>query len=199
MTPFPVVSPDHRDHATEYGDQGRFANARNAHSQHSRFLLERDKAEKIVGNMREQMGHCYNIVRSSGVSEKDTETIRRAFLYPGSSWSARRGSRMTMELRGFHLRVDERWEAPASLRLPSFVLGRFSQPSLKSEDGRSTTMSPLVFQGPSPLKLASAEFLGSTSREPQLRRAARRLSSIERTAPQSTGWIRRSDGRTRAG
>ncbi len=69
----------------ECGDQGRFANARNILSQHSRFLLERDEAEKIVSDMREQAGQWYDIVRSSGVSENDAETIRGAFLYPGFS------------------------------------------------------------------------------------------------------------------
>jgi serine/threonine-protein kinase HipA len=85
LTPSPVVSQDHRDLAMECGDQGRFANARNILSQHSRFLLERDEAKKIVADMREQVGRWYDIVRSSGVSENDAETIRGAFLYPGFS------------------------------------------------------------------------------------------------------------------
>lgn len=83
LTPSPAVSQDRRDLAMECGDQGRFANAKNILSQHARFLLERDEAEKIVADMREQVGHWYEVVRSSGVSENDAETIRSAFLYPG--------------------------------------------------------------------------------------------------------------------
>ena len=39
---------------------------------------------------------------------------------------------MTTELRVPFLKVDERWKATASLRIPSVVSGRFSQPFLKS-------------------------------------------------------------------
>jgi serine/threonine-protein kinase HipA len=85
LTPSPVVSQNHRDLAMECGDQGRFANAKNILSQHARFLLEKDEAEKIVADMREQVGHWYDVVRSSGVSENDAETIRSAFIYPGFS------------------------------------------------------------------------------------------------------------------
>lgn len=85
LMPSPVVSHDHRDLAMECGDQGRFANAKNVLSQHGRFLLERDEAEKIVAGMREQVGQWYDVVRSSGVSEKDAEMIRSAFIYPGFS------------------------------------------------------------------------------------------------------------------
>ena len=85
LTPSPVVSQDRRDLAMECGDHGRFANAKNILSQHTRFLLERDEAEKIVADMREQVARWYEIVRSSGVSENDAETIRSAFLYPGFS------------------------------------------------------------------------------------------------------------------
>ncbi len=85
LTPSPVVSKDRRDLAMECGDQGRFANAKNILSQHARFLLEKDEAEKIVADMREQVGHWYDIVRSSGVSENNAETISSAFIYPGFS------------------------------------------------------------------------------------------------------------------
>lgn len=85
LTPWPVVSQDHRDLAMECGDQGRFANAKNILSQHARFLLAKDEAEKIVADMREQVGHWYDVVRSSGVSENDAEMIRSAFIYPGFS------------------------------------------------------------------------------------------------------------------
>jgi serine/threonine-protein kinase HipA len=86
LTPSPVVSQDRRDLAMEIGDLGRFANAKNILSQHARFLLEKDEAEKIVGDMRDQVAHWYDIVRACGVSENDAEMIRGAFLYPGFSY-----------------------------------------------------------------------------------------------------------------
>ncbi|HWX91353.1 MAG TPA: HipA domain-containing protein [Terriglobales bacterium] len=86
LTPSPVISQDRRDLAMEIGDQGRFANAKNILSQHARFLLEKDEAEQIVNDMRDQVSHWYDIVRASGVSEKDAELIRGAFIYPGFSF-----------------------------------------------------------------------------------------------------------------
>lgn len=83
LTPSPVVSQDRRDLAMECGDLGRFANAKNILSQHARFLLEKEEAEEIVSEMRDQVSKWYDIVRACGVSEKDAETIRGAFLYPG--------------------------------------------------------------------------------------------------------------------
>lgn len=85
LTPAPVVSVDRRDLAMECGDLGRFANARNLLSQHARFLLEKDEAEKIISDMQDQMKSWYDTVRACGVTENDAETIRGAFLYPGFS------------------------------------------------------------------------------------------------------------------
>jgi serine/threonine-protein kinase HipA len=48
-----VVSQERRDLAIECGDQGRFANAKNILSQYTRFLLEKDEAEKIIADMRD--------------------------------------------------------------------------------------------------------------------------------------------------
>jgi serine/threonine-protein kinase HipA len=67
----------------EIGDFGRLASVRNLLSQHHRFLLEREEGEKIVQEMTERVGKWYEIVRACGVSERDAETIRGAFLYPG--------------------------------------------------------------------------------------------------------------------
>ena len=65
---------------------GRYANAKNMISQHARFLLDRDEAEKIVNDLKSQVeATWYGTVRSSGVSEKDAETIRPGFVYPGFS------------------------------------------------------------------------------------------------------------------
>jgi len=83
LTPSPVVSQDRRELAMECGDDGRSANAKNLLSQHARFLLEKEEAEKIVKDMIDRVGKWYDVVRSGGVSERDAETIRSAFLYPG--------------------------------------------------------------------------------------------------------------------
>lgn len=86
LTPLPVVSLDRRDLALVCGDQGRFANAKNILSQHARFLMQRDDAEKTITEIRTQVEHWYDTVRASGVSENDAETIRGAFVYPGFSY-----------------------------------------------------------------------------------------------------------------
>ena len=65
---------------------GRYANAKNILSQHARFLLDGDEAAKIVGDMKEQVAATWNAtVRAGGVSEKDAELIRGAFVYEGFS------------------------------------------------------------------------------------------------------------------
>jgi hypothetical protein len=86
LTPSPVVSLDRRDLALVCGDRGRFANAKNILSQHARFLLQQDEAEKIIRDTREQVGHWYDTVRACGASENDAEAIRGAFIYPGFSY-----------------------------------------------------------------------------------------------------------------
>lgn len=86
LTPSPVVSLDRRDLALVCGDQGRFANAKNILSQHARFLLQKEEAEKIIADTRARVGHWYDTARACGVSEKDAETIRGAFIYPGFSY-----------------------------------------------------------------------------------------------------------------
>jgi serine/threonine-protein kinase HipA len=81
-----VVSLDHRDLALVCGDQGRFANAKNILSQHARFLLQKNEAEKIITDTREEVGRRYDTVRACGVSANDAETIRGAFIYSGFSY-----------------------------------------------------------------------------------------------------------------
>ncbi len=86
LTPSVPISQDRRDLAMDCGDMGRFANAKNILSQHARFLLEKDDAAKIISDMKRQVeATWYDTVRASGVSEKDAETIRGAFDYPGFS------------------------------------------------------------------------------------------------------------------
>jgi len=86
LTPSPVIAQDRRDLAMDAGDQGRFANAKNLLSQRARFLLDEDEARAIVSDMSERVrATWYDVVRAQGVSEKDAETIRGAFLYEGFS------------------------------------------------------------------------------------------------------------------
>jgi serine/threonine-protein kinase HipA len=84
LTPSPAISQDRRDLAMACGDAGRFANAKNILSQHERFLLDGDEAKVIVSEMTEKVrATWYDVVRACGVSEKDAETIGRAFVYEG--------------------------------------------------------------------------------------------------------------------
>ena len=86
LTPSPVIAQDRRDLAMDAGDQGRFANAKNLLSQRARFLLDEQEARAIVSDMSERVrATWYDVVRAQGVSEKDAETIRGAFLYEGFS------------------------------------------------------------------------------------------------------------------
>jgi serine/threonine-protein kinase HipA len=86
LTPSVPVSIEHRDLAMECGDQGRYANAKNILSQHARFLLGEEEAQRIVNDMKVQVqARWYETLRASGVSENDAEAIRGAFVYPGFS------------------------------------------------------------------------------------------------------------------
>jgi serine/threonine-protein kinase HipA len=84
LTPSPAVSLDRRDLAMECGDLGRFANSKNLLSQCSRFLLDRDEAATIVSTMTEQVkATWYSAARAQGVSERDANAIKGAFVYEG--------------------------------------------------------------------------------------------------------------------
>ena len=84
LTPAPQIAQDRRDLAMDVGDQGRFANAKNVLSQHTRFLLEEEQAKAIVSDMTDKVrATWYDVVRGQGVTEKDAETIKSAFVYEG--------------------------------------------------------------------------------------------------------------------
>ena len=86
LTPAPQVSQDRRDLAMKCGDDGRFANANNILSQHARFLLDREEAEKIIADMKVQVTKTWeDTVLASGASQRDVDAIRSAFIYPGFS------------------------------------------------------------------------------------------------------------------
>jgi serine/threonine-protein kinase HipA len=87
LTPSPVIAKDHRDLAMEIGDQGRFANAKNILSQRARFLLDEEEAKAIVSDMTEKLRSTwYDVARAQGVTAKDAETIKSAFVYDGFSY-----------------------------------------------------------------------------------------------------------------
>ena len=86
LTPTPSVSQERRDLAMECGTLGRYANRANILSEHTRFLLEREEAERMLGEMRNQVANTWEeTVLSSGGSQRDVEAIRPAFVYPGYS------------------------------------------------------------------------------------------------------------------
>jgi serine/threonine-protein kinase HipA len=86
LTPSTPISIEKRDLAMICGDYGRFANASNFLSQHSRFLLDKERALLIINEMRDYIANnWYSVVRGEGVSEKDCEKIETAFAYPGFS------------------------------------------------------------------------------------------------------------------
>lgn len=84
LTPSPVIAQERRDLAMAVGDQGRFSNAKNILSQHVRFLLDEAQAKAIVSDMTDRVrASWYDVARTHGVTEKDAETIRGAFVYDG--------------------------------------------------------------------------------------------------------------------
>jgi serine/threonine-protein kinase HipA len=84
LTPSMPVSIERRDLALACGDMGRYAHVDNLLSQSARFLLSRDDATQIIGSMEQTIRErWYGIARQEGVTEKDCETIRGAFVYAG--------------------------------------------------------------------------------------------------------------------
>ena len=84
LTPTPAVARERRDLAMTCGHFGRYANRTNLLSGHGRFLLEQAEAEaafeRIAGTVRRSW---HAEMRRAGVSDRDCEAIRAAFLYDG--------------------------------------------------------------------------------------------------------------------
>ena len=84
LTPSLVISIDRRDLAMACGRFGRYANRRNLLSESGRFLLVEDDAiaifERITRTVREQWRPT---MHRAGVTERDCEAIRNAFVYDG--------------------------------------------------------------------------------------------------------------------
>lgn len=84
LTPMPVVAIDRRDLAMACGPKGRMANRANLLAGAGRFLLDRDDAEAIFDRIVETVRTQWQpIMRRAGVSQRDCEAIRNAFLYEG--------------------------------------------------------------------------------------------------------------------
>ena len=87
LTPSQIIAKDRRDLALDCGDFGRYANAKNLHSQHARFLLKADQAQDVINTMRGVVeAQWYNVCRASGVTEVDTAKIAGAFVYDGFNY-----------------------------------------------------------------------------------------------------------------
>jgi serine/threonine-protein kinase HipA len=84
LTPNPMIALERRDLAMAFGDWGRYANRTNLLSQCERFLVSKEEAARIVEDMIETINSSwYASARQAGVSERDCELIRGAFVYEG--------------------------------------------------------------------------------------------------------------------
>jgi serine/threonine-protein kinase HipA len=83
LTPKPMIAL-RRDLAMAFGDWGRYANRTNLLSQCERFLVSKEEAARIIDGMIETINSSwYATTRQAGVSERDCELIRGAFVYEG--------------------------------------------------------------------------------------------------------------------
>lgn len=84
LTPTPSVATSERNLAMAFGDRGRYANRTNLLSQCQRFGLGMEEAARIVDAMTETVrSQWYGVCRQAGVTERDCELIRSAFVYEG--------------------------------------------------------------------------------------------------------------------
>ena len=84
LTPSPVMSRERRDLAMACGRFGRHANRTNLLSGHGRFLLDRTAAEEVFDGIASAVrAGWHSAMRRAGVSARDREAIRSAFLYDG--------------------------------------------------------------------------------------------------------------------
>ena len=84
LTPSPVVALERRDLVMTCGRFGRYANKTNLLSAHGRFLLDRTAAAAVFDGIASTVRAGWHAeMRRAGVSERDCEAIRPAFLYEG--------------------------------------------------------------------------------------------------------------------
>ena len=88
LVPSPVLALDQRDLAMACGQYGRQANRTNLLSGHGRFLLEEAEASAIFDQITTTVRRRWRKeMQGAGVTEEDRETIGRAFLYEGLSYT----------------------------------------------------------------------------------------------------------------
>lgn len=84
LTPMPVVALERRDLAMACGPAGRLANKANLIGAAGRFLLGDEEAESVFSRIVDIVRASWReTMRRVGVSERDCEAIRSAFLYDG--------------------------------------------------------------------------------------------------------------------
>lgn len=77
------------------GDLGRYAHADNLLSQSARFYLKPEEAQTVITDMEQRIaGSWYETARREGVSERDCEMIKTAFVYPGFRLASNVGRRL---------------------------------------------------------------------------------------------------------
>lgn len=84
LTPSSVVAIERRDLAMVCGPAGRLANKTNLIGAAGRFLLGDEEAESVFSRIVDTVRASWReTMRRAGVSERDCEAIRSAFLYDG--------------------------------------------------------------------------------------------------------------------
>jgi serine/threonine-protein kinase HipA len=84
LTPNPMIALGRRDLAMAFGEWGRYANRTNLLSQCERFLISKGEGARILDEMTTAVGSTwYGMARQAGVTERDCELIRSAFVYEG--------------------------------------------------------------------------------------------------------------------
>jgi serine/threonine-protein kinase HipA len=87
LTPNPMIALERRDLAMAFGDWGRYANRTNLISRCERFLVSKEEAAHVVDNMCKTVHAAwYPTARQAGVSERDCQLIRSAFVYGGFAY-----------------------------------------------------------------------------------------------------------------
>lgn len=79
-----MIAVERRDLAMVIGDFGRYANRSNLISQSGRFLIPQKQAAYILDEMTATVANSwYATCKDVGVTERDCELIRSAFVYKG--------------------------------------------------------------------------------------------------------------------
>lgn len=81
---FPMISSERRDLAMICGAEGRVASKNNLLSECRRFMYNTDEAAALIADMAAFVSkNWYKTAKRTGLSEKDCDAIRPAFVYPG--------------------------------------------------------------------------------------------------------------------